>query len=89
MIAQAVTELDNKAAHRQPPVLDRHTPFSRCIFDCQINNFSYRFIRREHFAFLNGCPDRAVQRLDGIRRVDGLADVCRVLLFAAISCTRQ
>ncbi len=27
VIAQAVTELDNKTAHRQPPVLDRHTPF--------------------------------------------------------------
>ncbi|EDQ7969081.1 hypothetical protein S506_004933 [Salmonella enterica subsp. enterica serovar Oranienburg] len=31
MIAQAVTKLDNKTAHCQPPVLDRHTPFFRRI----------------------------------------------------------
>ncbi|UWS33547.1 hypothetical protein [Erwinia pyrifoliae] len=27
VIAQAITELDNKTAHCQPPVLDRHIPF--------------------------------------------------------------
>ncbi|EEJ5119184.1 hypothetical protein CG651_002789 [Salmonella enterica] len=34
MIAQAVTELDNKAAYRKPPVLERHTPF----FDAPLTN---------------------------------------------------
>lgn len=26
-IAQAISELDNKTTHRQPPVLERYTPF--------------------------------------------------------------
>lgn len=78
MIAQAVTELDNKTTHCQPPVLDRHTPFFRRIPDRQINNLPYRVICREHFAFFNGRPDHAVQRFDSIRGVDGLADIRRI-----------
>lgn len=78
MIAQAVTELVNKTAHRQSPVLDWHTLFLRRIFDSQINNLSYRVVRREHLAFLNGCPAHAVQRFDSIRGVDGLVDVRRI-----------
>jgi hypothetical protein len=78
VIAQAVTELDNKAAHRQPPVLDRHTPFFRRILDRQINNLSNRVIRREYLAFLNGGPDHAVQRFDCVRGVDGFADIRRI-----------
>ena len=79
MIAQAVTEPDNKAAHRQPPVLDRHTPFFRRILDRQINNLTRRVIRREHFAFLDGGTDHAVQQFDSIGDgdgdVDGFADI--------------
>jgi hypothetical protein len=32
---QAVTELDNKAAHRHTPVLQRHRPFLGRRLDCQ------------------------------------------------------
>ena len=79
MIAQAVTELDNTAAHRQLPVLDQNTPFFRCILDCQINNFSYRVIRWEHLVLLDSFADHAVQRLNGIRGVDSFSDVRRIL----------
>lgn len=78
MIAQAVTELDNKTAHRQPPVLDRHTPFFRRIFDRQINYLSYRVIRREHIAFLNRSPDHTIKRFDCVPGVDGFADIRRI-----------
>jgi len=78
MIAQAVTELDNKATHSQSSVLDRHSPFFRRILDRQINNLSYRVICREHFALLNRIPDHAVQLFDGVRSVDGPADIRRI-----------
>ncbi len=75
MIAQAVTELDNKTTHRQPPVLDRHTPFFRRIPDRQIDNLPHRVICREHFAFFYRGPDHAVQRFDRVCGVDRLADI--------------
>ncbi len=37
----AVTELKNKTAHRQPPVLDWHAPFFRRRLYRQINNFPH------------------------------------------------
>lgn len=39
MIAQAVTELNNKPCHGQPPVSDRHTPFFGGVHDRQVNHF--------------------------------------------------
>lgn len=75
MIVQAVTELDNKTTHRQPPVLDRHTLFLRRILDRQIDNLPHRVIFREHFTFLNRGPDHAVQRFHSVFCVDGLADI--------------
>lgn len=74
MIAQAVTNLDNKMAHCQPQVLDWHTPFFQRILDRQINNLSYLVICREHYVFLNRRPDHAIQRFDCVCDVDGLAD---------------
>lgn len=79
VIAQAVTELDNKTAHRQSPVLDRHTSFFRRIFDRQINHLTHRVICREHFTLFDSRTDHTVQRLDSICRVDGFADVWRTI----------
>lgn len=78
MIAQAVTELENKTTHRQPPVLDRHTPFFRRILDRQIHNLPHRVICREHFTFINRGTDHAVQRFYRVRGVDDLTDIRRV-----------
>ncbi|CAX54952.1 uncharacterized protein EpC_11730 [Erwinia pyrifoliae Ep1/96] len=76
-IAQAVTGLDNKTAHRQPPVLDRHTPFLSTL-DRQINNLSHRVVCRKHLSLFHGCADHAVQRLNGVCGVDSLADIWRI-----------
>lgn len=66
-------------------------PFFRCLLDCQINNFSYRVIRREHLALLDSCADHAVQRLAGICCVDGLANSRRITeqCMNIFQCARQ
>ncbi len=46
---QAVTELDNKAAHCDTAVLQRHRPFLGSILDCQPHHFFHRVVCREHF----------------------------------------
>ena len=78
MIAQAVTELDNKTTHCQPSVLDRHTPFFRRILDRQIHDLPHRVICREHFAFLYRRTDHAVQRFYRVRGVDSFTNIRRV-----------
>ncbi|AQU95342.1 hypothetical protein CA696_024705 [Escherichia coli] len=45
---QAVTELDNKAAHCHSPVLQRHRPFLGRRLDCQPHHFFHRVVCREH-----------------------------------------
>jgi hypothetical protein len=62
VIAQAITELDNKTAHCQPPVLDRHTQIFRCRLYRQINHVPHRVARWEYVAFLYRLADNAVQR---------------------------
>lgn len=44
---QAVTELDNKAAHCHSPVLQRHRPFLGRRLDCQPHHFFHRVVCRE------------------------------------------
>ncbi len=44
---QAVTELDNKAAHCHSPVLQRHRPFPGRRLDCQPHHFFHRVVCRE------------------------------------------
>ena len=45
----------------------------------QINDFGRRVITREQLAFLDSLADHAVERFNGVRRVDGLSDVSRVV----------
>lgn len=49
---QAVTELDNKAAHCHSPVLQRHRPFPGRRLDCQPHHFFHRVVCRELFTLL-------------------------------------
>ena len=72
---QAVTELDNKAAHCHSPVLQRHRPFLGRRLDCQPHHFFHRVVCREHFTLFDRMADHAVYRLDGIRRIDHFAYV--------------
>ncbi len=52
--------------------------FFRAVVTCQPHHLFHCVVRREHFTFLDSMADHAVQRLDGIRCVDHLTDVCRV-----------
>ena len=57
---QAVTELDNKAAHCHSPVLQRHRPFPGRRLDCQPHHFFHRVVCREHFTLFDRMADHAV-----------------------------
>ncbi len=57
---QAVTELDNKAAHCHSPVLQRHRPFLGRRLDCQPHHFFHRVVCREHFTLFDRMADHAV-----------------------------
>ncbi|TGB89232.1 hypothetical protein CRG94_23520 [Escherichia sp. E3356] len=41
VIAQVVTELNNKTDHHQQPVLERHTQFKGIVVEYQVNEFFY------------------------------------------------
>ena len=56
---QAVTELDNKAAHCHSPVLQRHRPFLGRRLDCQPHHFFHRVVCREHFTLFDRMADHA------------------------------
>lgn len=57
---QAVTELDNKAAHCHSPALQRHRPFLGRRLDCQPHHFFHRVVCREHFTLFDRMADHAV-----------------------------
>ena len=57
---QAVTELDNKAAHCHTPVLQRHRTFLGRRLNCQPHHFFHRVVCREHFTLFDRMADHTV-----------------------------
>lgn len=79
MLFEAILEFDNKTAHCLTPVLNWHRPFLAGIFNRKVNHFSCRIITREGFPFLDGFSDDAVERLNRVGCVDGLAYIFRII----------
>ena len=80
MIGYTIFELDNKLIQGLLPVVDRSGPLLRRCLDRQERHFQGRVVVREDLALPRGFSDHAVKRLDGIDRIDRLAERGRIVV---------
>ena len=77
---QPALELDGEPIEGLFPVLDRHRPLFRGLLDGQVHHFQRRAVAGENAAVVDGLANHAVERLDGVGRVDDPPDVRGVVI---------
>ena len=76
---QAALELNGEAIESLFPIFDRHGPFFGGLFNGQGDHLEGGTITGENPSVVDGLANHTVKRLNGVRCVDGAADVVKVV----------
>ena len=79
VVAQAITEFNHKPIHSLFPVLNRHCPFLRRIFNRKPYHLEYRIIGWKDVPFFNHSANHTIERFHGICGVNRFANVRRII----------
>ena len=79
VIAQAITKINHKPIHGLFPVLNRHCPFLRRIFNRKPYHLEYRVIGWKDVPFFNHSANHTIERFHGICGVNRFANVRRII----------